>query len=89
MSNTKHEQDLAEYELKPEEIESVTGGLGGSKYPMTDKEGCIVYAIKRCESLAAIAAKYNTTVSEIMALNPSITNESDISSGRYIYIPVV
>lgn len=45
------------------------------------------YKIKSGDTLSAIAKKYNTTVSKIMAANPSIKNKNLIYAGKTIKIP--
>lgn len=45
------------------------------------------YKIKSGDTLSAIAKKYNTTVSKIMAANPSIKNKNLIYAGDKIKIP--
>ena len=59
------------------ELENVTGGTAyGDNY----------YLIKTGDTLGAIAAKYNTTVAKLMALNPRITNANVIYAGEVIRI---
>lgn len=59
------------------EMENVSGGAGfDSNY----------YLVKKGDTLGAIAAKYNTTVNHLMALNPRITNANLIYAGEVIRI---
>ena len=59
------------------ELNNVTGGAAyGENY----------YLIKKGDTLGAIAAKYNTTVAKLMALNPRITNANVIYAGEVIRI---
>ena len=44
------------------------------------------YTVKRGDTLSAIASKYNTTVSAIMKLNPSIKDANKIYQGQVIVI---
>ena len=74
-------------EMNLNEMETVAGGTGGSKYPLPPKPGCIVYWIQRGDTLSKIAYRYGTTVNRIMAVNPTIHNANDITADYYIYIP--
>ena len=59
------------------ELENVTGGSAyGDNY----------YLVKTGDTLGAIAAKYHTTVANLMALNPRITNANVIYAGEVIRI---
>lgn len=46
-----------------------------------------VYSIKKGDTLSAIASDYNTTVKELLKLNPSITNENLIITGDELNVP--
>lgn len=46
----------------------------------------VTYTVKRGDTLSAIASKYNTTVSAIMKLNPSIKDANKIYQGQVIVI---
>lgn len=48
----------------------------------------IIYKVVKGDTLSKIATKYNTTVDEILALNPSILNKNLIRVGDEITIPV-
>ena len=59
------------------ELENVTGGSAyGNNY----------YTVKKGDTLGAIALKYHTTVANLMALNPRITNANLIYAGEVIRI---
>ena len=59
------------------ELENVAGGLVyGDQY----------YTVKRGDTLSAIANRYHTTVSNLMALNPHIKNANLIYAGDVIRI---
>lgn len=73
-------------ELNLEDMEQVTGGKGGSRTRLPDKDGYIVHRIQKGETLSGIANHYGTTVEEILAENDTITNRNDITRGYYIYI---
>ncbi len=75
-------------ELNMNEMNNVVGGAGGSPHPLPEKSGCIVYRIMRGENLGVIARRYGTTAERIKAVNPTIHNVNDLTSGYYIYIPV-
>lgn len=47
----------------------------------------VTYTVKKGDNLTAIAKAYGTTISEIMAVNPSITNPSKIYVGQIIVMP--
>lgn len=74
-------------ELKAEELEAVSGGTGGSRNPLPEKAGCIVYRIKKGDKLGVVARNHNTTCEAIKAVNSTIKNVNDITAGYYIYIP--
>ena len=48
----------------------------------------IIYTVQPGDTLSKIAAKYNTTVDAILALNPEITNPNVIRVGQQIKVPV-
>ena len=57
------------------DLENVTGGTSyGNNY----------YTVKKGDTLGAIALKYNTTVNNLMALNPQIKNANLIYVGDTI-----
>lgn len=51
------------------------------------KQEYSTYKVKSGDTLSAIAAKYNTTVSKIMGANPSIKNKNLIYTGDTLKIP--
>ena len=59
------------------ELNNVTGG-------MAHGDNC--YVNKAGDTLVGIAARYNTTVEKLMALNPRITNPDVIYAGEMIRI---
>lgn len=69
-----------EQSLKPETKTTTT------KKTETKKE-YVTYKIKSGDTLSAIAKKYGTTVSKIMAANPSIKNRNLIYTGNKLKIP--
>ena len=69
-------------ELNMEALNDVNGGY---KKP-AEKAGCIIYQIKRGDTLGRIAKTYKTTVQELMLLNPKIKNRNLIYAGDYLYI---
>ena len=59
------------------ELENVTGGSAyGDNY----------YLVKTGDTLGAIAARYHTSVANLMALNPRIKNANLIYAGEVIRI---
>lgn len=61
------------------------GGTGGIPIPPTG--GTINYTVVRGDTLRNIAARYNTTVNAILALNPQIFNPNLIYPGQVLVIP--
>lgn len=47
-----------------------------------------VYWVSQGETLSSIARRYKTTVDEIMAANPIISNENQVYAGMRIVVPV-
>ena len=47
----------------------------------------VTYTVKKGDTLHSIAKKYNTTVSKLMSLNPSIKNANLIYVGQVFVIP--
>ena len=75
-------------ELNLNEMEQVNGGKGGSVTPLPPKSGCECYKIKSKQTLSGIAQLYGTTWRYLMSINVGIiSNENDITAGRYIYVP--
>ena len=74
-------------ELNMNEMEMVNGGKGGSPTILPPKLGFIVYKIIAGDNLTRIAKKFNTTVSYLMEINPTITDKNFIRTGYYIYVP--
>ena len=57
------------------DLENITGGAAyGNNY----------YTVKKGDTLGAIALKFNTTVNNLMALNPQIKNANLIYAGDVI-----
>jgi len=75
-------------ELNLNEMESVSGGRGGSPYELPEKEGFFVYHIVRGDTLGKLGKRFGTTAEKIKAANPTIKNINDITAGYYIYIPM-
>ena len=74
-------------ELTLDQMDKVSGGTGGSRNPLPEKAGCIVYRIKKGDKLGVVARNHNTTCEAIKAVNSTIKNVNDITAGYYIYIP--
>ena len=75
-------------ELNLEELESMSGGTGGSTSHLPKKDGCKEYQIQTGNTLTRIANKFNTTVDYLMYINQGIiTDKNDITAGRYMYVP--
>lgn len=74
------------YNLMGQIADEVTRRLSGS----SEKENptYIEYTVKRGDTLSGIAGKYGVTVSDILALNPSIKDPNKIYVGQIIKIPV-
>ncbi len=50
--------------------------------------GVVRYTVRPGESLYIIAARFNVTVQQILAVNPQITNPARINAGQVINVPV-
>ena len=75
-------------EMKLNEMETVSGGRGGSPNPLPERAGCDRYKIASGNTLSGIANKFHTTVDYLMYLNQGyITNKNDITAGFWIYVP--
>ena len=57
------------------------------RLPCPPKAGCDVYQIVGNDNLTRIAARFNTTIDYLMAINPTITNRNFIRAGFYMYVP--
>ena len=57
-----------------------------SQPPVTPSGPKIIHVVKSGDTLGGIAAKYRTTVDNILVLNPQITNRNVISVGQVIVI---
>lgn len=55
--------------------------------PVPDEPGDRVYTARRGDSLARIALYFNTTVEELLALNPEIPESQIIFAGQEILLP--
>ena len=81
---------------------SMCGGLGRRTHPVhaAKKHPCSTahpggnggggggsYTVQPGDTLSAIAAKYRTTVGDIVRLNPEITNPDMIDVGQVIKLP--
>ena len=74
-------------ELNLNELEAVTGGMGGSSKMLPVKPGLAVYQIVKGDNLTKIAKRFSTTVDYLVAINPTIKNKNDITAGYYMYVP--
>ena len=64
-----------------------TATLPPQETPSTPTDNANVYTVVSGDTLSGIARRYNTTVSAILAQNPSITNPNLIYPGEQIVIP--
>ena len=64
----------------------VTRKLAGQKLPTEGDGTNNYYTIKRGDTLSALARKFNTTIANLMALNPHIKNANLIYEGDTIRI---
>ncbi len=77
-------------ELNLDEMSMINGGAnayGGYKDKPEKKHGCRIYQIQKGDTLGNIARAHNTTVEEIMKVNPEIKDYNKIMMGYFIYIP--
>ena len=77
-------------EVNLNELENASGGRneGGYSYVPREKDGCVIYQIRRGDYLGKIAREFGVTVNAIMRANPELQNPDFIVTGCYIYIPV-
>ena len=66
-------------------LEALEGVEGGYKRP-PEKAGYVIYQIVKGDNLSKIAVKFHTTVKDLLAWNPKITNKNLIYAGDYLYI---
>lgn len=62
-------------------------GSSGWNFGSTGSSSGLTYTVQSGDSLSAIAARYGTTLSALLAANPSITNPNVISVGQVINLP--
>ncbi len=74
-------------ELNLEEMDKVEGGVGGSRTLLPPKADHLVYRIARHDSLHDLAERFGTTVEDIMSANTTLTDEHDLTTNYFIYIP--
>ena len=74
--------------LNMDELEMVNGGVGGSRKPLPERAGYMVYRIAKGDTLEKLGRRYGTTADRIKNANSTIHNINDITVGYYIYIPV-
>lgn len=76
--------------LNMDELENVTGGKNekGLEYkPKKIPKGCVLYQIKRGDTMKKIAQDHGITTAELMKLNPNIVNANSIVAGFYLFVP--
>lgn len=64
-------------------VGQVTGWINVSDIRMNEQN---IYIVAAGDTLAGIAQRYNTTVTELLRLNPQITNANQIYIGQKIYL---
>lgn len=75
-------------EVKASKTTSSSSSSSSSKPASSSSEQKYsTYKVKRGDTLSEIAQRYNTTVSKIMAANPSIKNKNLIYTGQTLKIP--
>ena len=62
-------------ELSLEEMNTVSGGQGGSPDMLPKKEGFWVYQIQSGDCLKSIAKRFGTSTNQLMHSNPTIIME--------------
>jgi hypothetical protein len=80
---------LLEFQANTAETEGVTVDNTDSESSETEKvidENEFVYLVKRGDTLGKISQRYATSISDIMAINPEITNANRIFVGQSIRI---
>ena len=75
-------QENKTVELSMDEMGAASGGY--RKPP--EKEGFIIYKIKKGDNLTKLARKFDTTIDDILFWNPKIKNKNLIYAGDYLYI---
>ena len=75
-------ENMEAIELNLEDLDLATGGY---KKP-AEKNGYIIYQIKKGDNLTRIANNFKCTVKDLLNWNPKITNKSLIFAGDYLYI---
>ena len=78
---------MSNEELNLNEMETVSGGKGGSPTPLAPTAVFDVYRVESGDTLTRIAGKFKTSVSYLMAINPTISSKNDITAGYYMYVP--
>ena len=79
---------MSNTELNMNQMDSVSGGRGGSPTELPQKTGYVVYRIVGEDNLTKIAKKFNTSVDAIMKANPTtLDSKNFIRAGFWIYIP--
>ena len=80
---------MSEFENKPavELSESEMNEIAGGAFKrLAEKEGFIVYQIKKGDNLNRIAIAHHCTVKALLQWNPKIHNKNLIIVGDYLYI---
>lgn len=84
-------EDLKQIVKQAEEVKSSNTTSSSSSTSKTSgsssEQKYTTYKVKSGDTLSEIAQKYNTTVSKIMAANPSIKNKNLIYTGQTLKIP--
>ena len=75
-------ENMEAMELSMDEMKDIAGGF---KKP-AEKEGFILYQVKKGDNLNRIAIAHHCTVKEMLKWNPQITDKNLIVVGQYLYI---
>ena len=67
------------------DLEALEEAEGGYTRPR-EVPGYTIYKIVKGDTLTRIAHRFHTTIAQIMADNPKITNRNRIYAGDYLYI---